>query len=120
MRGERVGEKVQGRLGRDERREKSIDRQGSGDCCFGSLVVATRRCVSAVILEMMMINDRRTYPLPSSLASREKMVAKENMIAEENIVAEVGIDAEIRIIVAGVESCLSFRCMSNRVEALIL
>jgi hypothetical protein len=52
---------------------------------------------------VMMASDRRTYPLPSSLALREKMIAKENMIAEENIVAEVGIDAEIRIIVVGVE-----------------
>ena len=50
--------------------------------------------------------DWRTYPLPSSLALREKMLAKENMIAEENIVAEVGIDAVVRIIVVGVGSCL--------------
>ena len=78
------------------------------------------RYVSTLRLVVMISLDWRTYPLPSSLASRERMVAKENMIAEENIVAEVGIDAEIRIIVAGVESCLSFRCMSNRVEALIL
>ena len=34
------------------------------------------------------------------------MLTKENMVAEENIVAGMGIDVEIRIIVAGVGSCL--------------
>ena len=86
----------------------------------GSLVVATGKIFVSVTILVDGGFDWKTYPLPSSLALREKMLAKENMIAEENIVAEVGIDAEIRIIVAGVESCLSFRCMSNRVEALIL
>ena len=63
------------------------------------------RCVSTLMLAVRISLDGRTYPLPSSLALREKMLAKENMIAEENIVAEVGIDAVIRIIIAGVESC---------------
>lgn len=99
-------------------RGKSIDRQGRFFFGVVLLVVATGRCVSILML-VMMTGDRETYPLPSSLALREKMVAKENMIDEENIVAEVSIDAEIRIVV-GVESCLSLKYMSNVVEALIL
>lgn len=61
-----------------------------------------------------------TYPLPSSLALREKMLAKENMIAEENIVAGVGIDAVIRIMIAGVWCCLRSGILSNRLEALVV
>ena len=45
------------------------------------------------------------------------MIAEENMSAEENIVAGMGIDVDIRIIVAGVGSCLRSsvcRIMSKR------
>lgn len=52
-----------------------------------------------MILVMMVGVNWSTYPLPSSLALLEKMVAKENMIAEENIFAGVRIDAGIGIIV---------------------
>lgn len=100
LRGERVGKSFQGRLGEDERRENPLAGRGVGYFLgVGILVVATGRCVSTFMLEMMMVVDWRTYPLPSSLALREKMIAKENMIAEENIFAEMGIDVGIRIIV---------------------
>ena len=72
----------------------------------GGLVVATGKIFVSVTILVDGGFDWKTYPLPSSLALREKMLAKENMIAEENIVAGVGIDAVIRIIVADVGCCL--------------
>lgn len=82
-------------------------------CWVEILVVATMRCVSTlmVVAVRMMSLDWRTYPLPSSLALREKMLAKENMVAEENIFAEVGIDAVIRIIVAGIGWLFALGCI---------
>jgi hypothetical protein len=50
---ERVGKKSKAGSVEMRGEKKPIGRQGSGVCCFGSLVVATRRCVSILMLEMM-------------------------------------------------------------------
>ena len=96
------------KAGSEEMREErsSIGRQGSGVCWVGVLVVATTKYVSTLMLLVMMSLYWKTYPLPSSLALREKMLAKENMIDEENIVVKMGIDAVIRITIAGDGWCL--------------
>ena len=61
----------------------------------------------------------KPYPLPSSLALREKVVAKENMIAEENIFAGMGIDVEIKIIVVVVSVvCAQVYCWIEQVLVL--